>query len=426
MSMRIPHVRSWSPFGHTSVNPDVLKEYTKNSGIASFWLGSVLVYIVTDNRIRLALHDERKIGVIDQSSVTQLKGFFGENGVMHNFPNFQDLHSDTYKHQRSYLMRHFHRNIQHRISDIIEALEGFDGFEGFEGFEGLEPDWISDPVYFSNIVVLRVISKLIGLTIPLDGLYRHNKDFRYACSRVAQYGISEKYDPKFEQLLIDLFPSMIKDQYLDVISNPNSLLVNIIPAVPPQSYEELEQLPSYHQIVMAFWAIAMGAGAHSTSTTLACALRDMSKATKLALIRAANSCDADQIDEYNSNGKLFEITVWVLENLAINPAFPYQFYQVHSDIIAPVTPDQVIELPKGCFILNDYRSCHYSEFKTSDDFRAFLMSLPHPTVRSFANSNRVAAFGGTLRRCPGRDTSIYEQLIIITKILRTCKICLEK
>lgn len=408
--MNIPHVRAWYPWGHSHIGQKEMNTFrhaARDKGIASFWIGSHLVYIITDNQVRRMVHDQRKIGVIDAEADEVLKAISGGNRIMHNFPNFQIISSDTYRLQRSYLVSHFHSNISHRLREIATATDEF--LRTISGTISIRD--------FSNMIVLHVTSRVIGWVGPgLDIIYAQNEQFRQVYSKVAHYGIAKRHDHNLELQMYRLFEQIIPDQYENMISE-QSLLVNIMQSHNidiPQSYTDFIDLSESMKIdiAMTFWATVLGAAVHSTATSLDWLLARLSSKT----IATAIDVDVDvcAISEYDRDGRLFGLTLLVLENLLLYPAFPFQFYlNIRDNYISGLD----VTLPTGCFILNDYVSCHRSEFKDNEIWQ-FLMDLPTPTVRSFANSNRVAAFGGTLRRCPGRDLAIYEQLIILATIMR--------
>jgi len=435
----IPHFNGNAFLGSLGFDSDKAEELSKvamktRNGIASYWSGPFLpaLYVVS-NDSRRALVQEAHVGSINKYAEDYLSWLTGDNGAMINFLAFTSINSTRYKLPRKFLMRFFHANAKNRIPEIDIATKNY-----LKQYTLDQRNNTRSLREFISLLVLNTSSQMLGLTgCTLDKLYLENQRYRYAIDNVAQYEISETIKPEFEEILFNLFCEILKRNFDEIsIGNKDEDFIQCVfesrSLLFPKKYEDFFNLPKKEQyaISMVFVSVMLGGLIHSTINSLDWALarlfKDASKFTELIeLMKRHADLDLTCEKNFDKSGSLAKLSEWVLQNVYLYPTFSHQFF-FNSKPLAETLPDKnKISIPARSVIIVNYLKCNI--FNKNIDTNNFAKSLSDDsTIGKFVMNKEVSSFGGSKiskdnkksRICPGAKTSLYEQMVIIARLLR--------
>jgi hypothetical protein len=121
-------------------------------------------------------------------------------------------------------------------------------------------------------------------------------------------------------------------------------------------------------------------------------------------------------------GPLYPLSLFILYNVFIHPAFPLEFYHVAKPYNAVLDDKTSLTIPGGAIVVVNHKSCNLSNRDMNKKkFSAGLSDTK--TLMSFIVKKNGASFGGSpgdknSRTCPGRRMAMLEQEIMLSVLLR--------
>jgi cytochrome P450 len=434
----VPHLRSRRLFGFPKVDELTARRLEKlansKDGLATFWMGPYPAFYVTSNEMRSALVRESHVGHVDDASVNQTRKWMNNNHVMLAFPVFQNIHSSTYQIQRKFLINKYTVQAASSLPRISEVAENY-----LEEIRGN----ILNLKRFSLGLVMRTSSELLGLhDWPLDKLLEHPEKTS-AIERVAHYLITENGDAEYEEKLYEIFCEIFSRNFesLSKYSNDANLLRNIFKS---RGVDFPETLGSFHAldkvtkhaIAMNFIATAIGGMVHSTSNSLDWAIARLLVNTEMKekfilLLRSNPHLPIHSADLYDQTEVFGPICEWILENVFINPTFSHELYSVRKSQQVTLPNGKKLQFPSKSIIIVNYKSCNLNEQELNKDFKNCLSKTA--TTSRFIHDPKNASFGGSRmtqsspksRICPGAKTSLLEQMVLLSCLLRNFELSTE-
>jgi hypothetical protein len=435
----IPHATSINPLGfigikRNSANQLIALSKATSNGLASLWIGGIIQALyITDNETRRILQREGTMGVTNDMARNLHFSWF-KNYVMINFLVWQNINSDMYKSQRRFLDRHFVKDVAHLLPTVENAIVRY---------TNQYTDKKLNLRQFIYGLTLHIGSRLpvIGLSKhSIDEIFHANPQFEEAVYYIAQYGTSKMGDAELENFLFEQFSILVKNNYDEIRDSEHNLLRNIFESRElefSRTYEEFQALDQTlrHHIAMNFLSVAIGGMIHTTANSFDWLMARLSKQpAKMAELNqlVQHYADLDLTDKTIFEKELRPVRDFVMENVLLNPTFTHEYFVAEKPFDAILPNGQEIHINQYDLLIVNYLECNRSEKYNKDPIELKLLFNNHNTQR-ISMDKHVASFGGSdinsnnhkTRICPGRVFSLFEQMIMLTELLKNFDLTIQ-
>lgn len=439
----IPHVKSKNPLGFTSLTPELINQCRNaagTNGIATAYMGCILVLFVTNNARRKEIVTEKTIGITSNAAARIINGITRGNSLLSQalvytpWKNANNTGNEKYFKERYFLQDAFTNQVERWIKPVLTSTDTFLNEFNNSSFSLHE---------LTRNGMLRIISTWMNIK-PIDVLCQSNPKYFRVVDDITPYSIGKNYDYAFEAEIMDFGLALLKEN-LDVINETHYLGIlfmkhkmNI-----PKTEADILVLDknALKAVVMNMMSTVFGGGDAAPTVCEYALARLLADADKLCCFKIiTREIDEDALNDlsaFHRNGALGFLCEHVLETIFLHPPFVIQAFTAADSLTISTQDEKAITLPSGSMIIADYQACNQDSKHIFENAgkRFFDMLKEQDTVRQFRMAEFNASCGGSAsgfsRRCPVMVEAAYGITLFLYRLLKNFDIsadpsvCLE-